>query len=214
MNTDKFKFGRRFAEDKRDIKFRLRRGTSKRTERYWRDTRWWGNQGQTPHCVGYAWAHWLINSPILNFVNPDGLYSLATMVDEWEDDGEQGTSVRAGAKILQRIGLIRAYNWCWDVNTLAATLLEEGPVVVGTNWYEGMMVPDKKGYLRVSGQVYGGHAYLLTGYSSKYKRFRMKNSWGRDWGRQGRAYITNSDMDKLIAQNGEVCLAIEQPAIP
>jgi hypothetical protein len=52
-----------------------------------------------------------------------------------------------------------------------------GPVVVGTNWYSGMTVLDEKGYVKPTGSVIGGHAWLLTGASDKSETFYAINSW-------------------------------------
>ena len=41
------------------------------------------------------------------------------------------------------------------------------------------------------------------------KMFRIKNSWGQRWGKNGFAYISFNDMNKLIKENGEICIAVE-----
>lgn len=120
-----------------------------------------------------------------------------------------GTSVRAGAKILMREGYISSYNWAWDIETIKNTLLTKGPMVVGTVWNYDMFFPNEKGIITATGEQMGGHAYLLDGINVKKKLIRIKNSWGRNWGKNGFAYISFDDMAKLISQYGEACLATE-----
>jgi C1A family cysteine protease len=93
--------------------------------------------------------------------------------------------------------------------------LTKGPVVVGTNWYDRMFKPEK-GFIRVGGQVAGGHAWLLLGADRSKKcpdgtmgACRMINSWGRGWGESGRAWISFNDLDKLIKADGEAATAKE-----
>jgi len=208
------RFGRHFVADDRDSKYKIRRTATERAYRYWYDNSWWGDQLATPHCVGFAWTHWLTNVPVVNYLDPDGVYTLAQRFDEWKGSNYDGTSVRAGAKVLKMLGLIKRYEWCWDVNVLTNAVLERGPVVVGTNWYRGMEVPDRNGLISVTGKLLGGHAYLITGVNLHREAFRIKNSWGRKWGLDGRAYVSFDDMDKLIQAQGEVCLAVENKAKP
>jgi C1A family cysteine protease len=94
-------------------------------------------------------------------------------------------------------------------NSQSETILKLGPVVVGTNWYNGMFYPNKNGLIKISGQMVGGHAYLINGVDTKTKQFRIKNSWGKSWGKGGHAFISFNDMSRLIKENGEICLAIE-----
>lgn len=206
-------FGRYYIEDPRDGEYPIRREKTKRTSRYWYDRRWLGDQKETPHCVGFAWAHWLVNAPHANFLDPDGIYTLAKYLDEWEGTDYNGTSVRAGAKVLNHLGLITEYRWTNDLDTLVNTVLTQGPVVVGTSWYESMMLPHP--FTRIIevvelGKRLGGHAWLITGVSTRHKLLRGKNSWG-DWGAKGRFWIGFSDMDKLLSEYSEVCLALERP---
>lgn len=212
-------FGRIVSEDQRDKKFLISAIVPKqevtRTSRYWYAQGWWGDQGSTPQCVGYSWAHWVEDGPVTHkgvapIANPTQLYNEAQKVDEWEGEGYDGTSVRAGAKALQSKGFITEYRWAWDVATLVDAVLTKGPVVVGTNWYANMLEPDEKGLISVGGPAVGGHAYLVNGVNTKKKLFRIKNSWGQSWGRKGHAYISFDDMERLIKEYGEICLAIEK----
>ena len=187
---------------------------TKITQKYWDDNIWWGDQGNTPQCVGYAWAHWIEDGPILHnglhpVVNPTTIYKEAQKIDEWPGENYNGTSVRAGAKYLKNINKIKSYLWAFDLTTMINTVLNVGPVVVGTNWYYNMFFPDRNGVIKISGGLMGGHAYEINGVDTTKQLFRIKNSWGRRWGIQGRAYISFTDMGRLIKENGEVCLAVE-----
>jgi C1A family cysteine protease len=57
--------------------------------------------------------------------------------------------------------------------------------------------------------VLGGHAYVINGIDIDKKLFRIKNSWGQRWGKNGFAFISFTDMEKLIRENGEICIAAE-----
>ena len=82
-----FKLGRKYAEDVRDKNYLisehlLSATTASLTSRYWDDTVWWGNQGNTPQCVGYAWEHWIDDGPVYHagskpYMQPSVIYSNA-----------------------------------------------------------------------------------------------------------------------------------------
>lgn len=222
--------GRTYVKDERDKKYLInnhlrlliksKNKTNPRLKiksKYWDDNGWWGNQKNTPHCVGYSWAHWVDDGPIKHlgrkpFVNPKIIYENAQKLDQWPGENYAGTSVRGGVKYLQKIGRVKNYYWAYDVNTLITTVLNIGPVVVGTNWYRGMFYPDKNGLIKISGPVMGGHAYVINGVDIVKKQFRLKNSWGRKWGKSGSAFISFNDMSRLIKERGEICLATEIPS--
>lgn len=215
VNATQRACGRRVMIDPRDREYGYtpKKATSKRTKRYWTTNTYFYDQGYKSVCVGGGWSHWLWNNPIRQWLEPEGIYGLAQYLDEWPGQSYEGTSVRAGAKVLKMLGFIERYEWVHDINTLVLSLLEKGPVVVGTNWYEGMMNPCK-GLMRADGEVLGGHCYLLDGVDTTKKQFRAKNSYGTSWGSGGRAVISFADFDRLIEEDGEVCVATERKVSP
>jgi hypothetical protein len=208
--------GRRYAPDPKDAAYPMRallsRAPSPRTYRYWNASGAWFDQGPTPSCVGHAWAHWLEDGPVTQrgrLIDPMVLYREAQLVDEWPGVGYAGTSVRAGAKAAQARGYVAAYHWAASIEDVVQALLEVGPVVVGSNWYEGMFEADDAGFLHLDGAVAGGHAYVLNGINAAVGVVRIKNSWGRRWGLNGHALIAVDDLARLLADEGEACLAVE-----
>lgn len=213
-----YQLGRQYVPDERDHKYSINNiltATPIRiTNRYWDDNGWWGNQGNTPQCVGYAWAHWLEDGPvpqsgIAPIIPPRIIYENAQKLDEWVGENYAGTSVRGGVKYLQSVGKVSSYYWGFNLTILINSVLNLGPVVVGTNWYNGMFYPNRNGLIKISGRIAGGHAYVINGVNTVTRLFRIKNSWGQSWGQSGHAYISFADMERLIRERGEICFATE-----
>ncbi len=211
-------FGRLEIEDERDKQYPMSAvvpAFSDRTYRYWNDTQWWGDQGRKPWCVAYAWLHWAEDGPVTHqeiappLASPKYVYDRSQQIDQWPGENYNGTSVRAGAKSLQELGIILGYTWANNVHEIVRALLETGPVVIGSRWYSGMSSPDINFVMNPTGSVLGGHAYVLNGVNKNKKLFRMKNSWGRGWGDNGRAWISFNTVNTLLMYGGEACLATE-----
>jgi hypothetical protein len=217
----KRKFGRLAARDERDDHFPMRALVRRIPERelpvvkMWPANGWWGDQRSTSQCVGYAWAHWLEDGPTEQrssrtpCLSPQTIYRAAQLLDEWPGEDYEGTSVRAGAKALQERRYIDTYLWARSALDVVKHVALYGPVVAGTLWYDGMMEPDRDGLLLRAGESVGGHAYVINGVNRDAGLFRVKNSWGQQWGRGGHAYLRIRDFALLLADGGEACVATE-----
>jgi hypothetical protein len=147
------------------------------------------------------------------------VYWRAQQIDEWEG-GEYpgaspryaGTSVLAGAKVIKSLGYIQEYRWAFSLEDLRLTIGYRGPAVLGLNWYEGMFDTDADGYIRPTGELAGGHAILAYANSERHKRISLWNSWGRGFGRDGMAYISYDDLDRLLHEQGEACVPVVRAA--
>jgi hypothetical protein len=210
--------GRLRAPDPRDMAFPLRALIPRRVpirSRYYR-TGPVLDQGSTPQCVAFAWKQWLDSAPVMD---PNGrppapatIYSRAQAVDEWAGSPHDGTSVRAGAKIMATDQRLGAYHWSASINDVRDYLMASGTVVLGTNWYEEMFDPSANGFVKIGGELAGGHAYLCIGYSVDRGAFRMINSWGSRWGQGGRFWIAGEDLARLLNEDGEACAGLEVKA--
>jgi hypothetical protein len=212
-----YPLGRLPAPDPRDRAFLLAAvipsAPSRRSKYYW--SGWFGDQGMQSSCVGFAWAHWLTAGPTTQATNDWDSHARMTYVqaqglDEWpgQEPDYEGTSIRAGAKALQAQGFITGYRWAFTADEVVRAVLDVGPVVVGTWWTEAMFTP-VNGRITPDGPIAGGHAYLIDGANLDRQVVRVKNSWGRDWGSMGRAYMSISHLAHLMDMDGEATLATE-----
>lgn len=213
-------FGRVPAIDFRDRKYAISLPgipADVRGHRYWHA----GpvlDQGNTSQCVAFAGEGLLVAGPVKNKMlqDPNALYNMCRQNDEWPGEDYDGTSVRGLMKVLKDAGLVSIYNWASDVPTTVAQVFKNGPVVFGTDFYQGMMSTHANGFVKADGLMVGGHAYLCIGVNTEKLcpdgsrgAFRIQNSWGTDWGQHGRFWLTFTDAAKLIQAWGEVAICTE-----
>jgi hypothetical protein len=136
------------------------------------------------------------------------LYSLATSLDDYSgtypptDTGSDGLSV---AKAAQQKGLISGYE---HITSLAAAkaAIKVRPFITGINWYDGFDNPDSTGYVSVSGNVRGGHEFLIRGY--KGGLWIADNSWGTGFGVNGSFNFNDADYTRLLSEDGDATQSV------
>lgn len=170
------------------------------------------DQGNEGACVGFAWAHELAAEPEIVPNVTDNLalqfYHRAQQLDEWFGEDYEGTSVLAGAKTVTEAGHLLEYRWSFSLADLLETVSYFGPVVLGINWYSGMVSPDANGDVHVTGSIVGGHAILCYGVNTTLETVRLRNSWGRDWGDRGDCWLSWGELERLLNEDGECCVPV------
>lgn len=169
------------------------------------------NQGSKPHCVGFSWKGFLLSRPNRHSEStPQAIYDGAQVYDGIPGEDYDGSTVRGGAVFLKKdAALVASYRWAFNLKDALDACGLVGPLVLGTDWHQKMMTPDAAFEIRAEGPIVGGHAYLLLGYDDKRKLALIHNSWGAGWGNEGRAFIPYFDLERLIRQGGEACIALE-----
>lgn len=177
------------------------------------------DQGDYGTCVGNGCAQWGNTLPINDkYVEKDAraIYYEATKIDGQPDDpdapggGQQGTYVRSGMKALQARGRLKTYAATSSVDEIRQYIgTQQGPVVIGIDWYNDMFETDVNGYVKPTGGVAGGHCVLLIGNLESEGAFLFLNSWGDSWGQKGYFKMKYADFDKLLQAQGEAWAAVE-----
>jgi hypothetical protein len=210
----------------------VRSATTDRVRRNWYQKGAWLDQGATGTCVGNAFMHRRADGPVrIEGITEDDavkLYLEASALYWGTPDTslDKGTSAVSACQALLRRGAIDRYEWVANWNAgpedLRYTLLELGPVCVGSNWYTSMDSPIEIGghvYMRInySSTVRGGHEFVvnkldLDPEDGSEPYYRMKNSWGIGWADHGTARFRIADLEKLIFEGwGDAVLIHELP---
>lgn len=162
------------------------------------------------------------------------IYWEAQKIDPWAGGAYpgaqpfyEGTSVLAGVKVCQALGHFTEYRWAFSLQDLVLGLGYKGPAVLGVWWWDGMWDTDNAGFIHPTGSRVGGHAILAyrvklvpmtpgPGWSEwtwgNIDRDRsyiaLWNSWGPDWGVNGTAKVTLTEMGQLLADDGEAAIPV------
>lgn len=166
------------------------------------------------NCVGFSMANFGINLPVQDFYNNEighQFYYMCKEIDG-EPNAENGSYVRSAAKVLKNIGRIDAYAFAPDISIIKWWLLNRGCLIVGTIWTDVMFTPNSDNIIDIGGTVVGGHAYLLNEWT-KDNYIGIQNSWGSEWGVNGKAYISSANFDKIFRYGGEAMTAVELPLV-
>lgn len=182
------------------------------------------DQGNEGACVGFGWMGEFLSQPVAPNPQPsrvatqqyaNNIYETAKTIDEFPGENYEGTSVLAGAKVMQARGFIKSYRWAFSIEDIRDAIIQEGPVVIGIPWRDGMYETDANGIVKVAGKLVGGHCLVITGYdpamkigNRKYEVYRWRNSWGSSYGINGSGYIKANDLAKLLKGVGEACVPI------
>lgn len=192
------------------------------------------DQGREGACVGFGHTADMLASPKGNYVATpaqgssyaQGVYQRAKQIDEWPGEAYSGTSVLAGAKVMQERGIITSYYWAFSNAEIRNAILTLGPVVIGVPWYEEMYDTKPNGVVKIGGELVGGHCLMIYGYHphmriygeapsgnpkgpNYHEVFRWRNSWGHLYGRNGNGngIIHAADLRRLLDEWGEACVA-------
>jgi len=197
------------------------RKTSKFRSYTWRCNEWF-DQGKEGACVGFALGHELaarpaeVNGLTYRFL-VENVYWEAQKIDPWQGGSYPkaspvygGTSVLAGVKTVKKLGFIDGYRWAFNIDDLLYGLGHNGPAVLGLPWYEGMSNPNRKGFIKASGGIVGGHAVLAMAVNMKKGYVTIRNSWGKTWGKRGDCYIKFDELEALLKRGGECCFLMKR----
>lgn len=185
------------------------RGVTAVTEKIWDFTADALNQFETPHCGGFTMAHYGICHPMPSmYENKDGDNFYYRCKDTDLEPGlENGTSCRSMAVTGKKLGMWSAYAFATSMSEIDYWLLNEGSLMVGTSWTMDMFLPDKDNVIHPTGNIAGGHAWLLNGKIPGFKH--GITSWGPDFGLNGGFWIPDNEFEALFHQQGEAIAAVE-----
>jgi hypothetical protein len=150
------------------------------------------------------------------------LYVRAQDLDHVHGNDYPGTSVLAGMKAGQELGLWGGYLWALGgTRDVVQVLLQlRVAVVVGVPWSAGLEEPDRDGVIRPGGADAGGHALAVVGFrlgrigGRLGPWFELQQSRGRAEGIGGRVFLHHSDLSRLLGGIGEAAVPLPAELLP
>lgn len=184
------------------------------------------NQLQVGSCTGNAAIGAINTNPHVQAEYPifqpdeDGALALYSAAEEVDGDGpyppnDHGSSGLSIAKVLLKLGLISGYQHTFTLDG-ALKALSKYPLLVGSNWYEGMFNPDADGQVHVdtTQAIAGGHEWLVRKNTVETGLIGNDNSWGAEWGLAGSFTMSWIDFEKLLLAGGDVIVLFPVGTVP
>lgn len=89
--------------------------------------------------------------------------------------------------------IIKGYARINTINSLKEALCKNGPCLIAFpvfNYTDQMWIKNQE-----NDKLLGGHAMTVVGFDDKLQYFKIRNSWGKNWGDKGYTYYHYKDWD-------------------
>jgi hypothetical protein len=116
-----------------------------------------------------------------------------------EQTGYFGTCLVTAMQTLEEKRFFRKLLWTDNTSDLAKHILKTGPAIVAGPWFSEMSKLDPNGFARPNGIWEGNHCWVVYGVDDLWETFFAINSWGREYGKDGKFLVKFSDMDKILS---------------
>lgn len=119
--------------------------------------------------------------------------------EKWKD--EPNFAAQFAGKYIK----IKGYYRCKDIDSIKGAITLNQPVLIGLKIYSDFLTLRDDTYtLNKKAKSIGGHAMMVVGYSD-YNVF-VKNSWGKQWGKEGYTALSPSYVKKNLLDAWTVTL--------
>lgn len=122
------------------------------------------------------------------------------------DPGGTGLDV---CKAAVQMGLITGYDHAFGLNHALLALVVR-PVITGVDWFDSFDRPDKNGLVTIAkgATVRGGHEIVVLEIDTDRRLVGCENSWGPDYGKNGRFYMSWMTWATLLRRQGDVTVPV------
>lgn len=157
------------------------------------------NQGETPHCAGYATAgvieqrRWRLED-IYQQIDGDDVYEAAK---EHEGNSAEGTTLEFATEGAKTLGLLPKETQFEVITTpeqAKYAVHRFGGFLAGFQITEAWMTPEAEGHIKDSQNIIGGHAVVVVYYDKD--GVGIANSWGESWGWNGFGRLSWNQFDQ------------------
>ncbi len=90
--------------------------------------------------------------------------------------------------------------WLFGSKDAVKNALQRGPVVTTMMVYDDFFFYKSGIYTHTTGDMAGGHAVMIVGFSDAERVWIIRNSWGEDWGDKGYAKVSWDDTSGIGTQ--------------
>lgn len=126
---------------------------------------------------------------------------------------------KSGADLNAAKYKIKAYAKLENIMSMKRSLMIDGPCVIGVRVYDNW----KKEVIKRTGKIpmppqgidpkgIGGHALCVVGYDDDSRMFKLKNSWGVEWGETGYGYLPYEYMELDYSEAWGITDYLENPS--